>query len=316
MNQTSNVKQAKQAATPAPSACVHTNVPLSGLRPSPKVHLNRRVMEGTMRPMVRATKTQYDAALDRARDVISEAMAAGSRKKRVALARKALTISPDFADAYVMLAKETRDTSEVRRLLEQGVAAGRRALGKQRFNPNAGRFYGLLEIRPYLRAKHGLAQILWQQGEREAAVTHYQDMLRLDPNYWIVRHILVTGLLHLGRDKEAEDVTSRYAEENSAWMAYSRALLAFRRHGDTKKSRRLVSEAMKHNPHVPAYLLGRKKVPKVLPHPGSDDDKNVAILYASDNVENWRATPGALEWLAARCTALGSAPSVPRRGPG
>lgn len=49
--------------------------------------------------------------------------------RRVALARQALRLSPDCADAYVLLAEETaRSLGEARDLCAQGVAAGERAL--------------------------------------------------------------------------------------------------------------------------------------------------------------------------------------------
>jgi hypothetical protein len=49
---------------------------------------------------------------------------------------------------------------------------------------------------------------------------------------------------------------------------------------------------------VPAYLLGRKKLPQTLPDYHGFGDDNEAVCYASDGIENWRATPGALAWLA------------------
>jgi tetratricopeptide (TPR) repeat protein len=266
----------------------------------PEFHLDRRAMEGTMARMFTGLNARDGSAADRAQDVMYQAWEADDLKTRVALAKKALEISADCADAYVLLSEEARNAGEARRLLEQGVAAGERALGREYFEENAGHFWGLLETRPYMRARQGLAQILWAQGERDAAVAHYQEILRLNPrDNQGVRDPLVTCLLQMGRDQEAEEVMSRFEEDGMAWMAYSRALVAFRREGDSEKSRKLVRAAVKHNRHVPAYLLGRKKSPQTLPdyHGFGDDDE--AVCYASDGIENWRATPGALVWLAA-----------------
>jgi hypothetical protein len=55
---------------------------------------------------------------------------------------------------------------------------------------------------------------------------------------------------------------------------------------------------VKHNRHVPAYLLGRRKLPRTLPDYHGFGDDNEAVCYAFDGIENWRATPGALAWLA------------------
>jgi len=265
----------------------------------PEFHLDRRAMEGTMARIFTSLNAEDDSAVDRAQDVMYQAWEADDRKTRVALARKALEISADCADAYVLLSEQARDRDEARRLLEQGVAAGERALGKEYFEENAGNFWGLLETRPYMRARQGLAQILWAQGERDAAVAHYQEILRLNPgDNQGIRDPLVTCLLQMGRDQEAEEVMSRFEDDGMAWMAYSRALVAFRREGDSEKSQKLVRAAVKHNRHVPAYLLGRKKLPQTLPDYHGFGDDNEAVCYASDGIENWRATPGALAWLA------------------
>ena len=67
-----------------------------------------------------------DSPLERAQELMYDAWeASGSR--RVKLARQALEISPDCADAYVLLAEEARSLPEAKQLYEQGVSAGERA---------------------------------------------------------------------------------------------------------------------------------------------------------------------------------------------
>ncbi|HZC79202.1 MAG TPA: hypothetical protein VE258_15725, partial [Ktedonobacterales bacterium] len=87
--------------------------------------------------------------LEQAQDVVYQALEA-TGKRRLNLARKALTISADCADAYVLLAESTTDIQEARRLYEQGVQAGERALGAEVFDEAAGEFWGLIETRPYM----------------------------------------------------------------------------------------------------------------------------------------------------------------------
>jgi hypothetical protein len=60
--------------------------------------------------------------LEEAQELIYEAMESHG-KQRLELAHKALEISPDCADAYVLLAETERDPQEARRLYEQGVQA-------------------------------------------------------------------------------------------------------------------------------------------------------------------------------------------------
>lgn len=97
-----------------------------------------------------------------------DAWGASDPKRRIALAKKALGLSPLCADAYVLLAQETASNlDQAIELYRQGVEAGEMALGKAAFRDDVGHFWGLLETRPYMRARHGLAQT----SGRKACVT-------------------------------------------------------------------------------------------------------------------------------------------------
>jgi tetratricopeptide (TPR) repeat protein len=138
--------------------------------------------------------------LEEAQDLMYEAWdATGAR--RAQLARKALEISPDCADAYVLLAEEkARTVQKAGDFFAQGVAAGERALGTEMFEEDAGHFWGILETRPYMRAREGLARCLWEVGEREAAIGHYREMRGLNPNdNQGVRYVLLDCLLAMGQ---------------------------------------------------------------------------------------------------------------------
>ena len=97
---------------------------------------------------------------------------------RVAMARRALEISPDCADAYVMLAEETaRSVDEALEMYEKGVAAGGRALGPKPFEEDVGNFWSILETRTYMRARSGLAQALHEKGRLDEAIRHFEELL-------------------------------------------------------------------------------------------------------------------------------------------
>jgi hypothetical protein len=99
--------------------------------------------------------------LEQAQELVYDAYESDSARERVRLAKEALALSADCADAYVLLAEETaRTPQEAAVLYTQGVAAGERALGEAAFEDDAGMFWGILETRPYMRARLGLAQAL------------------------------------------------------------------------------------------------------------------------------------------------------------
>jgi hypothetical protein len=89
-----------------------------------------------------------ESDLERAQEVVYDAWerpGRRNRRRRVTLAGEALALSPDCADAYVLLAEETaRSPAAARPLYEQGVAAGERALGEAYFREQVGEFWGLL----------------------------------------------------------------------------------------------------------------------------------------------------------------------------
>jgi len=255
-----------------------------------------------------------DDALDAAQNLIYDAWEITSAKRRIALARRALALSPLCADAYVVLAGHARRGSdEELDLWRQGVEAGKAAIGPA-FAEYAGRFWGFLETRPYMRARCGLAWALWARGARDEAIDHLQEMLRLNPgDNQGVRYILAAWLLEADRDDQLPALFKSYPDEGGAFWTWTRAVAAFRSSGDSAKTRALLDRALLDNRHVPAYLLGAKRLPTSKPpyySPGSEDE---AILYAADHAAGWRRTPGALDWLRARAPAKASG-RKPKRG--
>ncbi len=237
--------------------------------------------------------------VERAQDVMYEAWGTSSRKKRADLAKYALQISPDCADAYVLLAAETTESlREKADLFEQGVRAGERALGTEFFDEAAGGFWGLIETRPYMRARLGLASSLWGLAERSAAIEHAREMLRLNPNdNQGVRDVLLEWLLTEGKNEEAGALLKRYEGDASADWLYGLALHAFRTGGRSTKADRLLREAIEENSHVPAYLLDEKEPPKHGPELIELGGESEAMEYADGAQGLWYFTPGALEWL-------------------
>jgi tetratricopeptide (TPR) repeat protein len=237
--------------------------------------------------------------LERAQDLIYEAFETESPRKRVQLAKKALKVSPDCADAYVLLAEEDAESlEEARELYQKGVEAGERALGRETFEEEAGHFWGILETRPYMRARQGLAVCLWELGEREEAIEHYREMLYLNPgDNQGIRYELAGYLLDEEMDEELGELLERYEEDASAFWVYTRALWRFRKEGDTEEATAALKEALETNPYVPLYLLGHKSLPGALPELIGFGDESEAVAYFARALTGWLRTPQALEWL-------------------
>ncbi len=237
--------------------------------------------------------------LDEAQELIYQAWEEPTKRERKKLARQALELSADCADAYVILARDNAETLvEALIYYEAGVRAGERAIGEAMFSEEAGHFWLILETRPYMRARGGLAETLWDIGRRQEAIDHYWEMLRLNEgDNQGIRYVLAVCLLEDNRDDELEKLLSRHTDDGMAILSYARALLAFRREGESREAGSYLRQAIKTNPHVPAYILGQKRIPKEQPSYIGWGDETEAAYVATEIKQIWWREDGAIRWL-------------------
>ena len=201
-------------------------------------------MEGLLREYLRreGVLDEDDSPLSQAQNLVYQAFQTEDWEARFDLARQALEISPDCVDAYVCIAELAPSPGEALPIWEQAVGVGERVLGgAEGCARHAGHFWGLIETRPYMRARLGLAQCLWSLRRREEAVAHCQDLLRLNPNdNQGVRYVLSSFCCELGQDDQWQQLLDQYPDDAAADWHFGRALLAYRRAGDTDDSRSLL----------------------------------------------------------------------------
>ncbi len=263
--------------------------------PEPKVSAKKSASK--KRP---AAEPPGPSPLERARELAAQAAEALEPRRRIALARKAIEVSPDCSEAYLLLADHAKTRKESISLYERAVDSAARELGPGLFRDGEGHFWHLLETRPYMTARLGLAEALWTAGSRAEAAEHLRDMLRLNPgDNQGLRYILSGWLLNLDRLEDLESLLDEYDEDSATW-AYTRALIAFRVDRDTPASRKLLQAARRTNKHVPDYLLGRKPLPADQPGYYSPGDEDDAILYVANNLGAWKSSAGALAWLRSK----------------
>jgi tetratricopeptide (TPR) repeat protein len=243
-------------------------------------------------------REEAETPLEKAQQLAYDAMDAPTRKESINLARQALKVSPDCADAYVILAEEyATSLGEALYYYRAGVAAGERAIGPKLFKSLAGEFWGDLRTRPYLRARAGLAECLWELGKQEESVRHYQEMLRLNPrDNQGIRYILASCLLKMDHWQELKQLLSRYHEDSAVWL-YTQALVLYIEQGDSPEARRALQRAVKYNRYIIPYLTGQKKLPRQLPVFIGFGDRNEAIYYAAEFGASWMEVKGAINWL-------------------
>ncbi len=233
-----------------------------------------------------------------AEDLVYDAWEA-SGERRAVLAREALALWPDCADAFLLLAQATASNLEhARELLEQGVAAGERALGPSTFADSVSDFWLIFETRPYMRVRAALAATLWRLGHRQQAIDHQRELLALNPrDNQALRFRQANWLLELGEHDELDALFAAHADESTPGFIYTKALAAFTRRGDTPAARALLGQARELNPHIPDYLTGRKTPPEQRPAYTIFGEETEAIDYAAGTRHLWASVPGALDWL-------------------
>jgi tetratricopeptide (TPR) repeat protein len=256
-------------------------------------------------------------ALEQAQELMYDAADATGRL-RIKLARRAVAISPDCADAYVALGDAASTPEAARDWYQRGVEAGARAIGQARFEELAGEFWGHIETRPYMRARLALAEALRRLGANEDALGHYHGLLQLNPgDNQGVRYLLLPALLEAGHDSEAGALLERYEDDAQAAWPYARALWLFRRDGDSGAARAALQEALEANAYVAGFLLA----PETMPWADAPSFVLGSVEEATDVARGlapaFDRTPDALAWLGRNLSIAsrrpGSRPSAGAR---
>ena len=240
--------------------------------------------------------------LDRAQMLVYDAWEEPDSKRRIAIAREALAISPDCADAYLVLAEESANITECRALTLDAVAAGRRAIGDDMEQLAADEAMWLvIETRPYLRALMLLGSIDWDMGDRQAAIAHGWELLRLNPgDNQGMRYVQLLRLMQAGSLAEIDRLLGMYPDDGSAAWSFGRALHLFRTLGAGPEADAALSEAKRANHHVVPYLLGEREIPMQPPEFIGFGDETEAAAYAYDALFLWGDAPGSQLWLSTR----------------
>lgn len=218
---------------------------------------------------------------------------------QVAAAFRALAISPLCADAYLELANLLNLVlPERKRMLWMALEAGEKALGREMFAENRGDFWGILETRPYMRARAQLADLAREEGEWRHAADEYAELLELNDNDNLgCRYMLMACLLRLDDHDSLDKLFARCAGEDSAHMLYTQTLVAFKRRGpNSKAAAELARRAMKENKHVPFFLVEYDGYQYEL-EDYSVGAETEAMAYSDLFGEIWNNTKGAVAWL-------------------
>jgi hypothetical protein len=164
-----------------------------------------------------------------------------------------------------------------------------------------------------MRALEGLAQACMMVGDAETASAHYSTMLELNPaDHQGARYPLLALLLAAKEADAALSLMDIYAEDDTAPMAWGRALAAYQKEGTTATAGAALAAAQRKDARIAPFLTGNRRLTLEELQPGDEEAATIAMLYGPA----WEATVGAREWLM-RTTGLTQAPptKAKRSGP-
>ena len=127
----------------------------------------------------------------KAQDLYYEAMETGEMD----LIYDALEIDPGNVDCLLQfLYAFDGDSLEGLQFTQQIVKIAEKRLGKEIFEECKGVFWGMLETRPYMRARSELAQRLLKMGRIDESIVEHEGMLELCPSdNLVLRHTIILG---------------------------------------------------------------------------------------------------------------------------
>ena len=236
---------------------------------------------------------------EQAQEMAWQAMEAESAAEARALVETALALDPDCVDALVLLTDlDAQSETEMIAGLERAVAAGERALGAESFRENKGYFWGILETRPYMRARLELADLQRSLGHYVQATAHYEALLELNPNdnQGVRDPLLGCYLATHNKLHAAGQLLQRYHQDAGAVFTWGRVLQRFLAR-DRGGAARALTTARRANRYVEDYLSCRRRLPADMPEAYALGSEEEAVYCCEILMPAWAKRQDATFWL-------------------
>ena len=173
-------------------------------------------------------------------DYLELAEEARTKAKAEQYIKKALELEPDNLDAISASLDMIMDDDpwEYYQKLSEAVKNGTKLMEKKGFmdEESIGRFWGILETRPYMRLLNRYAEFLAEAGMMTPAARVYEEMIRLSENDNLgVRYSLMHIYALLDQEESALELHKKYDSYEETQMLLPLSVLYFKR-GDFNKA--------------------------------------------------------------------------------
>lgn len=243
-------------------------------------------------------------AQDQARELVELASEQFSAATAHQYAAQAYQLDPTQVDAVSILAATATHLLEQVKYKEAEVELLRQAIPPDILEDLSGQLWLEHSARPYLESLYDLAQAYRTVNRRDDALKTLNEIMRLNENdNQGIRETLTKWYLDWRHFEEPWELVHRRKDGLIA-MQFTRALLKFRKEGNSADARKTLSQARRDNKHVASYLLGDAVITEIRDDTIEVGGRKEAQLYAQSFRVHWVNTPGALDWLKEQTTRL------------
>lgn len=239
-----------------------------------------------------------DEDLKRANKLANEAWNQKNYKKKVKLAKEALEISKNCAEAYIILSYDNSlSIKEQKELVLKAIEVAENVIGEENINNYIGKFLDLEFTRPYYSAKYRLGNLLWSINEKSEAIKEFTDLIKLCPeDRLLIRGVLLSWLITENLDDEVLTILNRYKNDYLPSTKFSKALYLYKV-GKLDEAERALRIANASNQFVIDYIIKQKRIPKNPPELKSLGSEEDAVYYMKNAEAAWDSVNGARNWV-------------------
>lgn len=247
------------------------------------------------KPEVKYINYLEDIDYINAQNKIKEAYNQKNFKKKLNLAKEALSICKECSDAYIILANDQNlNNEEKEKLLKRSVKASLNILGISDIFDLGDLENFSKEIMPYLATQYRLANHLWDTKKREEAINICMHLLECDPkDRLMIRSILLSWTLLANDTDKTEYILNKYKNDYLTSAIYSKALYLIKK-DEIDKAKKELKRAIRYNRFVIPYILKMKRIQKVLPVVTRFGSEEEAVHYMLYGYDAWNSTDNAI----------------------
>lgn len=183
-------------------------------------------------------------------DILDEAYAAQDEREAAKYAKQALKLDPDLLDARIVLVR-TYEPEKQKRELEKLIKGEWQRLIDEKIcdDSDIGIFYGIVETRPYMRARYVYMDLLEQMNKLRMAIAEGEDILRLNKNDNMgVRYKLMKLYAMLEDGEKLENMAAEFREANIDFLL-PQAIYYYKTDNLTK-ARRILKQMYMSNQYI------------------------------------------------------------------